>query len=186
MLLSHSPMKRVIASFMLMGLIVVIYLLAQTMRLEWMGMRAQSDFALYQVFTSNLLHLEAYHIKGNMAGLIYMLPVMAFVDRLFVLSIPVIMVTTTILAYNLDPPGGLGLGASGIVFGAQVFIIVYGWVTNRFWIGLMGTGMFVGQWVMIAAGTLPNPNVPFSWAAHAGGALGGALMAVLSGWSRRV
>ncbi|MBS44557.1 MAG: rhomboid family intramembrane serine protease [Nocardioides sp.] len=130
-----------------------------------------SDGALWQLVTSAFLHVQIWHLVGNMLGFYIIGP---FVEQavgrarfLAICAVSGLAGSTAVLL--LTNPYQLTLGASGIVFGLFGAVAVLLWRSGgdlRGILTLLAINVFI---------TFAVPNV--SWQGHLGGFAGGLLAA---------
>jgi membrane associated rhomboid family serine protease len=133
----------------------------------------------WRLATSAFVHANLWHLAGNLAVLVAVGRIVeAYMPR------PWLLVTyaTAAVAGNLASwwlaPGADSLGASGAVMGVVGFLLVLGWrrpdevpqsVRARVWMTVVATG-YIGA---LSIGLIDN-------AAHAGGAVAGALLGLIA------
>ena len=131
------------------------------------------DGAWWQLVTSQFLHVEIWHIAGNMLALWFLGPQLeAVLGRARFLALDLISgLAGSVAVLWLSPEIGLTLGASGAIYGlfgalGVVAHKVGGDLRGLF--GLLALNLFI---------TFAVPGI--SWQGHLGGLLGGALIAAL-------
>lgn len=133
---------------------------------------------LWGVLLSPLVHGDLQHLLGNLSVLFPLLILLRFVyKRSFILVLPTLWVLTGLMVWLLARPS-YHIGASGVVYAIQSFLLVSGAVKKLPWmmavggvsIMLFGGGFFFGL--------LPvEPHV--SWESHLLGALVGVVVAFM-------
>ncbi|WP_205647218.1 rhomboid family intramembrane serine protease [Actinobaculum sp. 313] len=148
-------------------------------RLDYFGIHPRSLAGLLEIFTSPFLHYSWWHLLGNSVPLF----VLGFIillsgQRVFADATLVSVVCSGLFVWLVSPSRSVTLGASGVVFGYLVYILVRGFYTRRIshlLIALAVAAIYGGMLL----GLLPL-RIGISWQAHVGGALGGVAAAALT------
>ncbi|WP_239021735.1 rhomboid family intramembrane serine protease [Nocardioides jishulii] len=146
-------------------------------RLDASGIQPGSTDGLMGVLFAPLLHGGYGHLMANTGPLL----VLGFLVALAGISKWIAVTVTVWLVGGVGTwlTGGLGtlhIGASGLVFGWLVYLVVRGFVSRNPWQIALGVVIFL-VYGSILWGVIPGtPGV--SWQGHLFGALGGALAAV--------
>jgi membrane associated rhomboid family serine protease len=132
-----------------------------------------ADGAVWQLLTSAFMHVELWHIAGNMLALYFLGPqVEAALGRVRFLAVYLLAALAgSATAYWLSSVEGYSLGASGAVyglFGALGVLIQKVGGDLRSILGLLAINLVI---------TFAVPNI--SWQAHLGGLAGGALVTAI-------
>lgn len=148
-------------------------LLNQTDRL---GVRPGSSDGLMGVIFAPLLHSGFPHLVNNTVPLL----VLGFLIALNGLSRWVAVTVTIWLVsgvgtWLIGSWGSVHIGASGILFGYLVYLVIRGVVSRNPWQILLGVVVFL-VYGSVLWGVLPG-NEGISWQMHFFGAVGGALAA---------
>lgn len=133
---------------------------------------------LPSIFVAPFLHLGWGHLLANALPMIVFgfLLLLEGLARFLQVSL-VVTVVSGVFVWLLAPPGSITLGASGVIFGWMLYILVRGLYTkNPVQIGLAFVIMLF--WGGMLWGVLPLQQ-GVSWQAHLGGAVGGVLAAQL-------
>ena len=138
-----------------------------------------SEGEWWRLATSAFVHANLWHLAGNLAVLVAVGRIFeAYMARAWLLVTYVIAAVAGNLASLWLAPGSDSLGASGAVMGVVGFILVLGWrrpddvpqaVRARVWMTVIATG-YIGA---LSIGLIDN-------AAHAGGAIAGALLGLIA------
>ncbi|MBE7324739.1 rhomboid family intramembrane serine protease [Nocardioides sp. Y6] len=153
--------------------VIDLLLLNQTDRL---GVRPGSSDGLMGVLFAPLLHSGFPHLANNTVPLL----VLGFLVALNGLSRWVAVTVTIWLVSGVGTwlVGGWGsvhIGASGLLFGYLVYLVIRGVVSRRPWQILLGVVVFL-VYGSVLWGVLPGtPGI--SWQMHLFGAVGGGLAA---------
>lgn len=137
------------------------------------------DGALWQLVTSQFLHVTPWHIGGNMLLLWMLGPQLeASLGRTRFLALYLLSgLAGSVAVLWLSSEGGLTLGASGAVFG---LFGAYAVIAHKVGGDLRSIGTLIALNVVI---TFAVPHV--SWQGHLGGLIGGAAIAAVLAYSPR-
>ncbi|GGD06304.1 rhomboid family intramembrane serine protease [Nocardioides daphniae] len=146
-------------------------------QLDASGIRPGTSDGLMGVLFAPLLHGGFGHLMANTGPLL----VLGFLLALAGMSKWIAVTATVWLIGGVGTwlTGGLGtvhIGASGLVFGWLVYLVVRGFVSRRPWQIVLGVLVF-GVYGSILWGVLPGAS-GVSWQGHLFGALGGAVAAL--------
>ena len=138
-----------------------------------------ADGAYWQLLTSTFMHVQVWHIAGNMLALYVLGPqVEAVLGRVRFLAVYLLSgLAGSATAYWLSSPDGYSLGASGAIYGLFGALGVLIWKVGG---DLRSLGALLAVNLVI---TFAVPNI--SWQAHLGGLLGGALVTAVLVFSPR-
>lgn len=149
-------------------------------RLDAEGIVARSPDGLVGVLVSPLLHAGFAHLVANTVPLLVLGALVAYGDRRRFWSVTALVVVLGGLGtWLIAPPRSVTIGASGLVFGYLVYLLVVGVRTRHWW------DLLVGVVVLLVYGTLLLGALPWmaaanvSWQAHLCGALAGGVAAWL-------
>ena len=146
-------------------------------RLDQYGVQPRSDEGLLGILFAPLLHGGWDHLSAN-SGPLLVLGFLALAAGLLrgIAAAAVIWVVGGVGVWLVAGSNSNHIGASGLVFGFLVYVVVRGVVNRRFWeIAVGAVVLFVYGGVLW--GVLPSqPGV--SWQGHLFGAIGGAIAAV--------
>lgn len=138
----------------------------------------------WTVFTAPWLHADFGHLASNSIPLA-VLGALVLMDgwRRFLVTTLTVVLASGALVWLVSPTNSVTLGASGVVFGYLLYVLLRGVFTRS--PGQVATGVVIFLvWGGILWGVLPQ-QVGVSWQAHLGGAIGGVLAAVRAGDDRR-
>ncbi len=138
-----------------------------------------ADGAVWQLITSQFLHVEIWHIAGNMLALWMLGPQLeAVLGRMRFVALYLLSgLAGSVAVLWLSGPSGLTLGASGAIyglFGAYAVIAHKARGDLRSIATLLAVNLFI---------TFAIPNI--SWQGHLGGIVGGALIAAVIAYAPR-
>lgn len=133
---------------------------------------------LWGVLLSPLVHGDLQHLLGNLSVLFPLLILLRFVyKRSFILVLPTLWILTGLMVWLFARPS-YHIGASGVVYAIQSFLLVSGAVKKLPWmmaVGGVSIMLFGGGFLF---GLLPvEPHV--SWESHLLGALVGVVVAFM-------
>lgn len=147
-------------------------------RLDQYGVQPRSDEGLLGILFAPLLHGGWDHLSAN-SGPLLVLGFLALAAGLLrgLVAAAVIWVVGGVGVWLVAGSNTNHIGASGLVFGFLVYVVVRGVVNHRFWEIVLGAiVLFIYGGVLW--GVLPGqPGV--SWQGHLFGAIGGAIAAVV-------
>jgi membrane associated rhomboid family serine protease len=132
-----------------------------------------SDGAWWQLLSSAFLHVEIWHIAGNMLAVYVLGPQLELIlGRARFLALYLVSgLAGSVAAFWLSAPMGLTLGASGAVyglFGALLVLTLKLRADPRPMLALVAVNLVI---------TFAVPNI--SWQGHLGGLLGGVAVAAV-------
>ena len=153
------------------------------MRLTGFGIHPHNADGLIGIIAAPFLHADFPHLMANSSiALIVVFLIALSGQRVFWMSTIVIAVVAGIGTWLFGIPNTVHIGASGLIFGWLVFLIVRGLFTRQFLQILLGIIVFFA-YGSVLWGVLPTaPGV--SWQGHLFGAFGGLIAAWLSGRGR--
>ncbi|WP_245927182.1 rhomboid family intramembrane serine protease [Nocardioides silvaticus] len=147
-------------------------------RLDQYGVQPRSDEGLLGILLAPLLHGGWDHLSAN-SGPLLVLGFLTLAAGLLrgLAAAAVIWVVGGVGVWLVAGSNTNHIGASGLVFGFLVYVVVRGVVNRRFWeIALGAVVLFIYGGILW--GVLPGqPGV--SWQGHLFGAIGGAIAAVV-------
>lgn len=143
-----------------------------------LGTRAHDIGSLPTVFTSPLVHASWQHIEYNSGPLFIYGFLAAFRGvRKFLWVTLVIMAVGGVATWLVEPPGVIGVGASGVIFGWFGYVLVRGLFDRH------GTDIVIGLVMVLCFAytfqdLLPQSDPTIGWQAH----LAGLITGVVCGW----
>jgi len=153
-------------------------------RLDAYGISPRSEQGLRGILFAPLLHAGWGHLEGNTVPVLVLgfLVLLSGIRR-GLITTAVIWLVAGVGVWLVAPDNTLHLGASVLVFGWLVHLVVRGIFSHRPGQIVLGIVLFLGYGGLLL-GVLPGqPGV--SWQGHLFGAVGGALAAVLVSPRRR-
>ncbi len=147
-------------------------------RLDREGIEPQQVDGLPGILFAPLLHLGWEHLLGNTVPLLVLgFLVLVSGVRLWAGVTAITWVVGGVGTWLVAPPNTIHLGASVLIFGWLVFLLLRGFVTGRVRQILLGV-VILFLYGGILWGVLPGqPGI--SWQGHLFGAVGGAIAALL-------
>ena len=165
------------------GLVALLYVieLVDTLlnhRLDQEGVEPQQTDGLLGIVFAPLLHGSWEHLIGNTLPLLVLgFLVLLSGVRLWLQVTAIVWVVAGIGTWLVAPPNTTHLGASVLIFGWLVFLLLRGFVSRRFGQILLGL-VILFLYGGVLWGVLPGqPGI--SWQGHLFGALGGAIAALV-------
>ena len=165
------------ASFVALLWLVEVVDTADHHRLDAYGVRPRDGEGLLGIVFAPLLHRGWEHLGANTVPILVLgfLTLVGGIAR-GVLVTAVIWAVSGLGVWLISPTNSITIGASGLIFGWLVYLVVRGFVTRRageIILGLVLVFLYGG----ILFGVLPGtPGV--SWQAHLFGAVGGLVAAL--------
>lgn len=179
----------VLAAFGAVGFVAVLWMIEIVdavlgHRLDQYGVRPRSDEGLIGVVTAPLLHSGWLHLEANtVPSLVLLFLVLASGIARGIQATAIVWIVGGVGVWLLAPSDQNHLGASVLVFGWLVYLIVRGIFTRRASQIALGVVLLLGFGGLLL-GVLPGQQ-GVSWQGHLFGALGGALAAWLLGDDER-
>lgn len=138
-----------------------------------------ADGAVWQLITSQFLHLEIWHIAGNMLALWFLGPQLETVlGRTRFLGLYLLSgLAGSVAVLWLSGSSGLTLGASGAIYG---LFGAYAVIAHKVRADLRSIATLLAVNLVI---TFAIPNI--SWQGHLGGIVGGAVVAAVIAYAPR-
>ena len=162
------------------GLLYVIELVDTLLhhRLDQEGVEPQQTDGLLGIVFAPLLHGSWEHLIGNTLPLLVLgFLVLLSGVRLWLQVTAIVWVVAGVGTWLVAPPNTVHLGASVLIFGWLVFLLLRGFVSRRFGQILLGL-VILFLYGGVLWGVLPGqPGI--SWQGHLFGALGGAIAALV-------
>lgn len=172
----HSIKQELPAVLLFVGLIWLVYALDRVLPLEQFGLIPRNGSHLVGIITMPFLHGSLQHIMSNTVPLLVLLTLLAGSRANSRTIVLIIVLLGGALLWLFGRGAALHIGASGLVFGLAVFLIVSGLLERRvipMLITIFVTFMYGSS---LLSGILPwQPGV--SWDGHLFGGIAGAVAA---------
>lgn len=177
---NNIPILRLILVPLVISIIILACFLGQQediITTQLFGVLPRSSAGLFGILGSPLVHGDIEHLLGNLSVLFPLLILLQYVYKKEMLKVLIILwVFTGFFVWIFARPS-LHIGASGVVYAIQTFLLVSGVVKRQAWmmaVGAVSIMLFGGGYVF---GLLPvEPHV--SWESHLLGAVTGVLAAL--------
>lgn len=154
----------------------VVFGLDRFLPLERYGLVPRDWEGLPGVMTMPFLHADWTHLLNNTVPLLVLLVLLAGSRADSRLAVLLVMLTGGVLLWLFGRGNALHIGASGLVFGLAVFLMVSGLLERRTVPMLVSVLVAFLYGTSLLAGMVPwQPGV--SWDGHLFGAIAGALVA---------
>ncbi|MGA8845945.1 MAG: rhomboid family intramembrane serine protease, partial [Nocardioides sp.] len=165
-------------SFVVLLYVIELVDVIASNRLDNLGVEPRSADGLWGVLFAPLLHAGWMHLEANTLPVLLLgfLVLFSGISR-GLQATAVIWIVGGVGVWLVAPPNSIHLGASVLIFGWLVYLIVRGIWTRRIGQILLGIVLFL-LYGSLLLGVLPGqPGV--SWQGHLFGAIGGGLAAWL-------
>jgi len=169
-----------IAVFMALLFAVQLVNFIGGMWLSRFGVLPRTIVGLRGILFSPLLHVNWSHLLANAAPLAGLLAIMAVTHpKTLWANTAAIWIMSGIGVWIFGRPGGMQIGASGVIYGLAAFLITVGWLKKDA-VSALAALLVVALYGGIVWGVLPN-RTGVSWEGHLCGAIAGVLAANLPG-----
>ena len=175
---AHTVREELISIAMFIGVIWIVFFLDRFLPLEKLGLIPRDLGGIIGIFTMTFLHGDISHIMGNIVPLAVMLALLAGSRANSVLIIVMITLIGGSLLWLFGRGGTIHIGASLLVFGLAIFLIVSGLLEKRV------VPLIIAVFVALTyGGVLISGIAPWqkgvSWDGHLFGGISGAVVAWL-------
>ncbi|RVU86135.1 rhomboid family intramembrane serine protease [Leucothrix sargassi] len=175
---AHTVREELTSIIIFIGAIWLIFFLDLFMPLERLGLIPRDFGGIIGIFTMTFLHGDLAHIMGNIVPLAVMLALLAGSRANSLLIVVMIVLIGGSLLWLFGRSGTIHIGASLLVFGLAVFLIVSGLLEKRL------VPLVIAVFVALTyGGVLISGIAPWqkgvSWEGHLFGGVGGAIVAWL-------
>ncbi|HPY41235.1 MAG TPA: rhomboid family intramembrane serine protease [Thiolinea sp.] len=174
----HSIRQELPAVLIFVGLIWLVFLLDRFLPLEQFGLIPRDGSHIFGIVTMPFLHGSFQHIMSNTVPLVVLLILLAGSRANSRTIVLIIVLLGGALLWLFGRGASIHIGASGLVFGLAVFLIVSGLLERRTIPLLIAIFVSFTYGSSLISGILPwHPGV--SWDGHLFGGLAGAAAAVV-------
>ena len=127
----HKLREEALPILLFILAIWVVFLLDMVLPLSRYGLRARNVDGLWGIFSMTFLHVNLQHIMANTVPLIILLSLLAGSKADSKKVVPVIMILGGCLLWIFGRPNTIHVGASLLVFGLAVYLVVSGILEKR-------------------------------------------------------
>lgn len=174
----HSIKQELPAVLIFVGLIWLVFLLDRFLPLEQFGLIPRNGSHIVGIVTMPFLHGSWQHIISNTVPLLVLLTLLAGSRANSRTIVLIIIGLGGLLLWLFGRGASIHIGASGLVFGLAVFLILSGLLERRVVPLLIAVFVMFMYGSSLISGILPwQPGV--SWDGHLFGGIAGAIAAVL-------
>lgn len=175
---AHKVREELVSILIFVGIIWAIFVLDRFLPLERLGLIPRDFGGLIGIITMTFLHGDLAHIMGNIVPLIVMLALLAGSRANSLLIVCLIIAIGGSLLWLFGRGGTLHIGASLLVFGLAVFLIVSGLLEKRLVPLIISIFIAITYGGVLISGIAPWQQ-GVSWDGHLFGGIGGAITAWL-------
>lgn len=173
----HSIRQELPLVLLFVGLIWLVFLLDRFLPLEQFGLVPRDGSHIVGIITMPFLHGNLEHLMSNTVPLLILLTLLAGSRANSRMIVLVIVLLGGGLLWLFGRGAALHIGASGLVFGLAVFLIVSGLLERRLLPLLIAAFVAFMYGSSLLSGILPWQQ-GVSWDGHLFGGIAGALAAV--------
>ncbi|MBV9310059.1 MAG: rhomboid family intramembrane serine protease [Solirubrobacterales bacterium] len=172
---------------LLLALVAVMWVVeivntADSNRLDADGLYPRNVAHLWGILTAPFLHASFQHLISNTIPLVFMGAIIALRGAFRLAAVTGIVIVLGGLLTWLVSPGGVVVGASGLVFGYAGYLLARGFFDRSPLELLVGAVVGVLWGGALLASVVPQPHI--SWEGHICGAIAGVVAAALLASSR--
>jgi membrane associated rhomboid family serine protease len=174
----HSIRQELPAVLGFVGLIWLVFILDRFLPLEQFGLVPRNGPHIVGIVTMPFLHGSLQHIMSNTVPLLVLLILLAGSRANSRTIVITIILLGGLLLWLFGRGASIHIGASGLVFGLAVFLIVSGLLERRLVPLLIAILVVFMYGSSLVSGILPwQPGV--SWDGHLFGGIAGAIAAIV-------
>lgn len=175
---AHTIREELKTILIFVGIIWLVFILDLFLPLENLGLVPRDLSGIFGIVAMTFLHGDLSHIMGNIVPLLVMLLLLAGSRGNSVLIVISIVLIGGLLLWLFGRGNTLHIGASLLVFGLAVFLIVSGILEKRIVPILISLFVAVAYGGVLISGIAPWQQ-GVSWDGHLFGGIGGAIAAWL-------
>ena len=175
---AHTVREEIISIALFIGVIWLVFVLDRLLPLEKLGLIPRDFGGIVGNFTMTFLHSDFAHIMGNIVPLVVMLALLAGSRANSLLIIVMIVLIGGTLLWLFGRGGTIHIGASLLVFGLAVFLIVSGLLEKRIVPLIIAVFVALTYGGVLISGVAPWQE-GVSWDGHLFGGIGGGIVAWL-------
>ena len=170
---AHRIRDELPGVFLFIGSIWVVFFADLLLPIESFGLVPRRLFGLAGIVTMPFLHASLAHLLSNTAPLLVLLSLLAGSKADSRIIVAAIIVQNGALLWLMGRGGTSHIGASGLVFGLAVFLIVSGFLERRFVPLAISIVVMLMYGSSLISGIIPwQPGI--SWDGHLFGGIAGA------------
>jgi len=174
----HTIREELKSILIFVGIIWLVFILDRFLPLEKLGLIPRDMGGIFGIVTMTFLHGDFAHIMSNFVPLVVMLLLLAGSRANSIVIVISIVVIGGVLLWLFGRGNTLHIGASLLVFGLAVFLIVSGILEKRMVPMLISLFIAVTYGGILLSGIAPWQK-GVSWDGHLFGGIGGAITAWL-------
>lgn len=172
----HRIREELPAVLIFMGLIWLVFVLDRFLPLEYFGLVPRELSGLVGIAAMPFLHGDWAHLMSNTVPLLVLLTLLAGSKANSRSIVLMIIVLGGVLLWLMGRGDSIHIGASGLVFGLAVFLIVSGLLERRMIPLLVSAVVAVMYGSSLISGIMPWQH-GVSWDGHLFGGIAGAMTA---------
>jgi membrane associated rhomboid family serine protease len=176
---THTIKEELKSILLFVGVIWAVFLLDFFLPLEKLGLIPRDLGGIVGILTMTFLHGDFAHILSNFVPLVIMLLLLAGSKANSALIVVTIIAVGGLLLWLFGRGNTLHIGASLLVFGLAVFLIVSGILEKRLVPVLISLFVAFTYGGILLSGIAPWQEGNVSWDGHLFGGIGGAIAAWL-------
>lgn len=142
--------------------------------LGFLGVQPRTLIGTTGIVMMPMLHADFNHLLNNTISLLILMPLLSSIDKRARSIVFQIIVFCGFLLWIVGRPA-THIGASGLVYGLLVYIIVYGFGSGNFWHFILAMIVVALNMGSMIAGIIPQAVV--SWEGHLCGGIAGWIIA---------
>lgn len=174
----HKIREEALTSAVFLAVIWLVFVLDIVLPLEQFGLRPRQAEGLIGIVAMTFLHGNFQHIMANTIPLVVLLSLLAGSKADSKKVVPFIIVLGGIFLWIFGRPNSIHVGASGLVFGLAIFLVVSGFLEKRTIPIIISIVVMVLYGSTLLSGISPLQS-GVSWEGHLLGGIAGAIAARL-------
>lgn len=175
---THTVKEELKSILLFVGVIWLVFALDIFLPLERLGLIPRDAGGIIGIATMTFLHGDLAHLMSNIVPLIVMLALLAGSRANSLMIVGMIVLIGGALLWMFGRSNTLHIGASLLVFGLAVFLIVSGFLEKRIVPMVIAVFIAITYGSVLIAGIAPWQK-GVSWDGHLFGGIGGAITAWL-------
>ena len=175
---THTIREELKSILIFVGIIWLVFILDRFLPLEKLGLIPREFGSIFGIAAMTFLHGDFAHIMSNFVPLVVMLLLLSGSRANSIVIVASIIGIGGLLLWLFGRGNTLHIGASLLVFGLAVFLIVSGILEKRIVPMLISLFVAVTYGGILLSGVVPGQQ-GVSWEGHLFGGIGGAIAAWL-------